>query len=140
MNFMTLSYIALGSNLNNPQKQLEIALNHIKEISKTIVIAESSIHKTKPVGLEDQPDFMNQVIAVETQLSAHALLYALQSIENAMGRVRTAHWGPRIIDCDILLFGDAVINTADLIIPHPEMNNRAFVLKPLAEIFSEPRA
>jgi len=131
---MTISYIALGSNLNNPKKQLKIALRYISEIPTTKITAESSVHKTKPLGPQDQPDFMNQVIAVETALNAHALLYALQAIENLMGRVRTVHWGPRIIDCDILRFGDEIIDTDDLIIPHPEMHHRDFVLIPLAEI------
>lgn len=131
---MTISYIALGSNLNNPAEQLQKALLLIKEIKKTTITAQSTMHETKPLGPQDQPNFMNQVIAVKTELTAHELLYALQAIENAMGRVRTVHWGPRIIDCDILLFGDEIMNTADLIIPHPEMNNRAFVLEPLAEI------
>ncbi|MCX7120249.1 MAG: 2-amino-4-hydroxy-6-hydroxymethyldihydropteridine diphosphokinase [Gammaproteobacteria bacterium] len=131
---MTISYIALGSNLNNPKKQLKIALQLISGIPKTNITAQSSVHETKPLGPQNQPDFMNQVIAVETQLTPHELLYALQAIENVMGRVRTIHWGPRIIDCDILRFGDEVINTSDLIIPHPEMHHRDFVLIPLAEI------
>ena len=131
---MTVSYIALGSNLNSPCEQLQAAISHIRAIPKTVIVAESSVHETKPVGPQDQPDFMNQVIAVETELTPHELLYALQAIENKMGRVRTIHWGPRIIDCDILLFGDEKIHTDDLIIPHPEMHHRDFVLKPLSEI------
>ena len=127
-------YIALGSNLNNPREQLQIAISYIRAIPKTVVMAESSVYETKPVGPQDQPDFMNQVIAVETELTPHELLYALQAIENKMGRVRTRHWGPRIIDCDILLFGNERIHTDDLIIPHPEMHHRDFVLKPLSEI------
>lgn len=133
---MTTAYIALGSNLNNPKKQLKIAVRHISAIPQTILLSQSSIYQTKPIGPQNQPDFMNQVIAIETPLLAHALLYALQAIENTMGRVRTTHWGPRIIDCDILLFGDEIINTDDLIIPHPEMHKRDFVLKPLSEIKS----
>lgn len=131
---MTKCFIALGSNLNNPVEQLKIALLHIRAVQNTVIVAESSVYETKPVGPQDQPDFMNQVIAVETRLSAHELLYALQAIENKMGRVRTRHWGPRVIDCDILLFGDESIHTDDLIVPHPEMQHREFVLKPLAEI------
>ena len=131
---MTVSYIALGSNLNNPAQQLEIALQHISQIPHTRILKKSSVHETPPLGPPNQPNFMNQVISVETQLTAHELLFALQDIENKMGRVRKEHWGPRIIDCDILLFGDEIVNTPDLIIPHPEMMNRDFVLKPLAEI------
>ncbi|MDP1573358.1 MAG: 2-amino-4-hydroxy-6-hydroxymethyldihydropteridine diphosphokinase [Coxiellaceae bacterium] len=133
---MTTAYIALGSNLNNPREQLCLAISYIGVIPKTVIIAQSSLHETKPVGPQDQPDFMNQVIAVETELTPHELLYALQAIENKMGRIRTLRWGPRIIDCDILLFGNESINTDDLIIPHPEMQYRDFVLKPLSEIKS----
>ncbi|MCX7125078.1 MAG: 2-amino-4-hydroxy-6-hydroxymethyldihydropteridine diphosphokinase, partial [Gammaproteobacteria bacterium] len=131
---MTISYIALGSNLNNPCRQLQMAILHIRIIPKTVITAKSSVHETKPIGPQDQPNFMNQVIAIETKLTPHELLYALQAIENKMGRVRTVQWGPRIIDCDILLFGDEVISTDDLTIPHPEMHHRDFVLKPLSEI------
>jgi 2-amino-4-hydroxy-6-hydroxymethyldihydropteridine diphosphokinase len=133
----TLSYIALGSNLNNPKKQLQDARSHIAKIPQTIVIAQSSLHETKPLGPQNQPDYVNQVIAIETQLSPHELLQALLTIELQMGRVRLERWGARIIDCDIILFGDQVIQTSDLIIPHPEMKNRGFVLYPLAEIASD---
>ncbi|EKD77478.1 MAG: 2-amino-4-hydroxy-6-hydroxymethyldihydropteridine pyrophosphokinase [uncultured bacterium] len=131
---MTIAYVALGSNLNDPRKQVITALRFIRDIANTIVIAESSLHQTVPMGPQDQPDYINQVIAVKTQLTAHELLFALQTIENKMGRVRTIRWGARIIDCDILLFGDEVIHTENLIIPHPEMTKRPFVLDPLAEI------
>lgn len=131
---MIISYIALGSNLNNPAKQLQIALQRISQIPRTVILKQSSVHETLPVGPQNQPNFMNQVISVETYLTAHELLLALQDIENKMGRVRNERWGPRIIDCDILLFGDERVNTPDLIIPHPEMMNRDFVLIPLAEI------
>lgn len=134
---MTVAYIALGSNLHDPVKQLQIAREKIQHISKTSITAESSVYKTAPLGPQNQPDFCNQVIAVETQLSAHELLYALLTIENEMGRVRDVRWGPRIIDCDIILFGCEVINTEELTIPHPEYKNRDFVLYPLAEIAPE---
>lgn len=133
---MTRAYIALGSNLEDPRAQLAMAVSHIAAIPNTRIVAESSLYETKPVGPQDQPDFINQVIAVDTELTAHALLYALQAIENHMGRVRTLRWGPRIIDCDILLFGDENIQTDDLVVPHPEMKHRDFVLNPLAEILS----
>lgn len=131
---MTTSYIALGSNLNNPAKQVQDAVSHIAKIPHTTIIAQSYLHQTKPLGPQNQPDYVNQVIAVETQLSPHALLNALLAIELQMGRVRLERWGARIIDCDIILFGDQVIQTPDLTIPHPEMKNRSFVLYPLAEI------
>ena len=131
---MTLSYIALGSNLNNPKKQLQNAISCIANIPHTIIIDQSSFYETKPLGPQNQPDYINQVIAVATQLSPHELLKALLNIELQMGRIRLERWGARIIDCDIILFGDLVIQTSDLIIPHPEMKNRSFVLYPLAEI------
>lgn len=131
---MTISYIALGSNLNNPKKQLQNAAFHIAKIPHTSIIAQSSLYETKPLGPQNQPDYVNQVIAVATQLSPHELLKALLAIELQMGRVRRERWGARIIDCDIILFGDQIIQTPALSIPHPEMKNRAFVLYPLAEI------
>lgn len=124
-----MSYISLGSNLNDPKKQLQTAMAHIQTIPHTTIIKQSNPSKTKPIGPQNQPDFINQVIAVETQLTAHELLYALQAIENKMGRVRELRWGPRIIDLDILLFGDEIIMTEDLVVPHPEINNRAFLME-----------
>ena len=131
---MTIAYIALGSNLDNPAKQMQRVGDYIRDIPKTQVVARSRILETEPLGPLNQPNYLNQVIAVETKLTAHELLYALQAIENAMGRVRTVRWGARVIDCDILLFGDEVINTHDLMIPHPEMHHRDFITTLLAEI------
>jgi 2-amino-4-hydroxy-6-hydroxymethyldihydropteridine diphosphokinase len=131
---ITTSYIALGSNLNNPVKQVQNALLHIANIPHTTITAQSRLYETKPLGPQNQPDYVNQVIAVETQLSPHALLNALLDIELQMGRIRLERWGARIIDCDIILFGDQIIQTPSLTIPHPEMKNRSFVLYPLAEI------
>lgn len=129
-----IAYVALGSNLNHPEKQVETAVEFIRAIALTNVIAESSLYETVPLGPCDQPSYINQVIAVETALSAHDLLRALQAIENKMGRIRTVRWGARLIDCDIILFGDESIQTDELTIPHPEYQNRDFVLYPLAEI------
>lgn len=129
-----VAYIALGSNLNNPRAQVQAALKRIAALLSTSVVAQSALHETKPLGPQDQPDYINQVIAVETSLSADELLASLQRIEHEMGRVRGIRWGARVIDCDILLYGDQVIQTASLIVPHPEMKNRSFVLHPLAEI------
>ena len=130
----TTAYIALGSNLNHPILQLQHAVSRIRLVSRTKVIALSSLHETKPVGPQNQPDYINQVIAVETKLTAHELLHELLKIEVDMGRVRTVRWGPRIIDCDIILFGKEIINTHELTVPHPEYKKRDFVLYPLAEI------
>ena len=130
----TTAYIALGSNLDHPVLQVQIAVSHIQLISCTTIVAQSNLYETKPLGPADQPDYINQVIAVETQLTAHELLHALLHIENVMGRVRNVRWGPRIIDCDIILFGKEKINTDELTVPHPEYKKRDFVLYPLAEI------
>lgn len=130
---MTIAYIALGGNLTDPTMQLRLASQKIDNISLTKIIATSSMIETAPIGPQDQPNFMNQVIAVETALAPLELLHALQAIENQMGRVRLQHWGPRIIDCDILLFGEVVMNTQELTLPHPEMRNRDFVLELLAD-------
>lgn len=129
-----IAYIALGSNLNDPVKQVQNALQRISNIPKTQVVAASRLHETVPLGPQDQPNYINQVIAVETELTAHALLHELLSIEMSMGRVRGVRWGARIIDCDILLYGNEMIATNALTVPHPEMTKRAFVLLPLWEI------
>ena len=129
-----IAYIALGSNLNNPAKQVQNAVRLIRDIPDTAVIAESSLYHSKPQGPPDQPDYVNQVIAVETALTAHALLYALQDIEKTMGRVRTVRWGPRIIDIDILLMKEVIYKSELLTVPHPQMHKRRFTLVPLAQI------
>src|SRR3990167_3506201 len=114
---MTISYIALGSNLNNPAKQVQNAVSRIAKIPHTSIIAQSNLHETKPLGPQNQPDYVNQVIAVTTQLSPHELLKVLLEIELQLGRIRRERWGARIIDCDIILFGDQVVETPDLTIP-----------------------
>ncbi len=128
------AYIGLGSNLSNPKKQVQLALKHINCLPKTRVMTISSLYETKPMGVLNQPDFINQVISIKTNLTALALLKALKSIENIMGRVHIERWGPRIIDCDILLYGDLMIESDRLTIPHAGLKKRAFVLYPLAEI------
>jgi 2-amino-4-hydroxy-6-hydroxymethyldihydropteridine diphosphokinase len=99
----------------------------------------SAIIETAPVGGPPQGSFLNGVVEIETTLSPKDILTSLQEIENALGRVRTKRWGPRTIDLDILLYGDEVIGEPDLVIPHPMMHERAFVLKPLAEIAPDVR-
>jgi 2-amino-4-hydroxy-6-hydroxymethyldihydropteridine diphosphokinase len=101
------------------------------------IVDASQLYLTEPVGYTDQAAFLNQVVAVETTLSAHALLQAIQSIEQQLGRKRDIRWGPRTIDLDILLYGEARVVTDDLIIPHPRMTERAFVLVPLSDIATD---
>jgi 2-amino-4-hydroxy-6-hydroxymethyldihydropteridine pyrophosphokinase len=132
---MTLAYIALGSNLASPLEQVNAAVNAIGEIPQSRIVAVSSFYRTPPLGPQDQPDYLNAAVALETELDADALLDNTQRIELQQGRVRKAErWGPRTLDLDIMLFGNDVINTARLTVPHYDMKNRGFMLWPLFEI------
>ncbi|MDG1750127.1 MAG: 2-amino-4-hydroxy-6-hydroxymethyldihydropteridine diphosphokinase [Thalassotalea sp.] len=132
---MTLAYIGLGSNLSDPEAQIHQAIVNIKSIPNSHITQISSLYFSRPMGPQDQPDYMNAVLALDTQFSALELLDHLQTIENNAGRVRKENrWGARILDLDILLFGDKTINTERLIVPHYGMKAREFVLIPLAEI------
>ncbi len=131
----TIAYIGLGSNLSEPIKQVKSAINEIKSIAQCQVTAISSLYLSKPMGPQDQDDYINAVLALKTSLPAIELLNALQAIENKSGRVRKENrWGARILDLDIILFGNNIINTERLTIPHYGMTEREFVLLPLAEI------
>ena len=131
MNETTTVYLSLGSNLGNRQANLDQALKLMTERMRLGKV--SSIYDTEPVGMTNQPRFLNLACEVITRLSPEGLLALVKGIESKMGRYsRTGE--PRIIDIDIVLFGDLVINTPDLVIPHPRMHERAFVLIPLAEI------
>ncbi|CCJ91940.1 2-amino-4-hydroxy-6-hydroxymethyldihydropteridine diphosphokinase [Cronobacter turicensis] len=132
---MTLAFIALGSNLAEPLSQVNNALAALARIPHSRIVATSSFYRTPPLGPQDQPDYLNAAVALETTLSAEALLDNTQRIELEQGRVRKAErWGPRTLDLDIMLFGDATINTERLTVPHYDMKNRAFMLLPLSEI------
>jgi 2-amino-4-hydroxy-6-hydroxymethyldihydropteridine diphosphokinase len=132
---MTLAYIALGSNLASPLEQVTHALDAIATIPQSRVVATSSYYRTKPLGPQDQPDYLNAAVALETALSPEALLAHTQRIELEHGRVRKAErWGPRTLDLDIMLFGHLTVATPTLIVPHYDMKNRAFMLVPLLEI------
>lgn len=129
-----VAYIGLGSNLENPTRQLCRAFDELDALPKTRLAATSSLYGSAPLGPPDQPDYVNAVARLVTDLSPLDLLDALQAIEQAHDRVRLQHWGPRTLDLDILLYDDAVIASERLSVPHPEMHKRAFVLVPLAEI------
>lgn len=132
---MTLAYIALGSNQASPLEQVASALNAIAAIPQSRVVATSSFYRTPPLGPQDQPDYLNAAVALETELSPKALLDHTQRIELEQGRVRkTERWGPRTLDLDIMLFGDITLSTPRLTVPHYDMKNRAFMLVPLVEI------
>ncbi len=128
------AYIGLGSNIGDREFQLNRALELLKAAEKVEVTAVSSFYNTAPVGYEQQPDFLNAVVEIRTTLWANSLLQLCSEIEKELKRERIIRWGPRTIDLDILLFGNAVINEKDLVIPHPRMHERKFVMEPLNEI------
>jgi len=131
---MTQAFISLGSNLGDRKKNILKAVEELGKVSGIQVRRMSRLYETKPVGKTDQPDFINAVVEVESALPADALLDGLQGIETRLGRVRTERWGPRTIDLDLLVFGEARIDTDRLTVPHPRMKERRFVLEPLAEL------
>ena len=131
------AYISLGSNLEAPVQQVLSAVEQIADIPDTELVATSRLYRSAPVGPGDQEDYINAVVAVRTKLQPLQLLDATQAIENAHGRKRVVRWGSRTLDLDILLYGDKIINSERLIIPHKEMHWRNFVLLPLADITPE---
>ena len=131
---MVAAYIGLGSNLDDPAARIASALQSISLIPETILLRCSSRYRSRPQGPQDQPDYINAVAQIDTHLTAEQLLECLQEIEKQQGRVRTQRWGPRTLDLDLLLFGDAVLHSDTLTVPHPEIHRRAFVLYPLHEI------
>lgn len=133
---MSIAYIALGSNLGDKEKNLRRALLLLTQ-QGVEAVRVSSFLSTEPYGVIDQPQFLNAVACVRTSLTPLALLDVLLATELAMGRVRLRHWGERNIDLDLLLYEDVVLDTPRLRLPHPDMQNRDFVLLPLAEIAPE---
>lgn len=131
---MSRAYIALGSNLQSPEFQINKAFDELDAMPLSRVIKKSSLYSTAPVGYEDQPDFVNAVVALETKLDAEKLLMYLLAIENLHGRRRPFPNAPRQLDLDLLLYDNLQMQTEDLTIPHPRMHTRGFVLLPLAEI------
>jgi len=131
------AFISLGSNLSHPIKHILDAFCQIDKLDNVVISKLSSLYKTKPIGPQDQNDYINAVAIVKTKLIPIDLLFALQGIEREHQRKRSVKWGPRSLDLDILLFGKLVMNTRDLIIPHPELVNREFVLIPLLEVTNQ---
>lgn len=127
-------YLSLGSNLGDRAAYLHAALARIAALPGTRIRAVSSVIETPPWGKTDQPAFLNQAVAIATSLAPLPLLHALQAIEQALGRRRDAHWGPRTLDIDILVYDDVTCDTPELRLPHPFLTQRRFVLEPLAEI------
>lgn len=128
------AFVALGANLDNPVRQVKQALSELDDIERTRLVAASSLYRTAPVGYADQPDFINAVARLQTELSPHQLLDALHDIEARHGRRRSVRNAPRTLDLDLLLYGTLLISEDALTLPHPRMHERAFVLLPLAEI------
>ncbi len=126
------AYIGLGSNMGDRTGACRRALELLSKAG--IVTAVSSLYCTEPVGYKEQDEFINAAAEIVTDLSPHDLLLACREIEDRLGRIRVIRWGPRALDLDILLYGSSVVNTPDLVIPHPQMSLRGFVLVPLCEI------
>jgi 2-amino-4-hydroxy-6-hydroxymethyldihydropteridine diphosphokinase len=131
---MARAFIALGSNLQQPRLQVQRALTELALLPETTLVKHSSLYKSEPVGYDNQPDFINAAAEVDTGLTAVKLLHALLKLENSHGRERSFPNAPRVLDCDLLLYDDISMNTAELTLPHPRMHERGFVLLPLAEI------
>ncbi|MGP4078166.1 2-amino-4-hydroxy-6-hydroxymethyldihydropteridine diphosphokinase [Halobacillus sp. K22] len=131
---MNTAYIALGSNISKREEFLKNAVESIEDHPDITVVLKSAVYETAPVGYTDQNDFLNMVIQIETSLPPLQLLDHCQSIEKELGRKRVVKWGPRTIDLDILLYNQENMNAERLILPHPHMQERAFVMVPLAEV------
>ncbi|WP_036225038.1 2-amino-4-hydroxy-6-hydroxymethyldihydropteridine diphosphokinase [Mesoaciditoga lauensis] len=130
---MHTAYIAFGSNMGNRKEMILSAMEKMKENGMNF-LKISTFYETKPYGVTDQNDFMNCVAEIETELTPMSLLDDLLNIEKSLGRVREKRWGPRTIDLDIIFYDKKIVNFANLIIPHPDLQNRLFVLEPLFEI------
>lgn len=131
---MNKVFIGLGSNLDAPLSQLKKAIEGLKQLKALNFISASGFYYSSPMGPQDQPDYINAVVEVSTTLSAEQLLDELQKIEHEQGRIRKQHWGARTLDLDILLYGNEVINSERLIVPHSGISQRNFVLYPLQDL------
>ena len=132
---MSIVYLALGTNLGDRSANLRVAIEALP--SEINVIAESKVYETPPWGYENQPAFLNMAVKCETNLEPELLLKRLKQLEVQLGREQSFRWGPRLIDIDILFYGDLILKSESLIIPHPRLHERAFVLIPLADIASD---
>ena len=131
---MHAAYIGFGSNIGDRLKHIQNAIHILSKMEEITLQKISSIYKTDPVGYEAQAQFLNGAAAIQTSLSPLSLLHTLKNIETTVGRQHRIRWGPREIDLDILIYGDLCLQTEKLVVPHPEMHLRRFVLAPLAEI------
>ncbi|MBC6316369.1 2-amino-4-hydroxy-6-hydroxymethyldihydropteridine diphosphokinase [Listeria grandensis] len=131
---MHKAYLSIGTNIGNRETNLENALRALNKSAAIKITRVSGVYETDPVGFEDQAPFLNIAVALETTLDPETLLQTGLAIENDLGRVREIRWGPRLIDIDLLLYDDVIQQTETLELPHPRMNERAFVMIPLQEI------
>jgi 2-amino-4-hydroxy-6-hydroxymethyldihydropteridine diphosphokinase len=131
---VTRAYLGLGSNLGDRLGHLQRAVDALGATAGLDVVAVSSVYETAPVGGPAQDDFLNAVVAVDTDIAPHDLLAVAMDVEQREARVRSVRWGPRTLDVDILLYGDEHVDAPDLEIPHPRMGERAFVLAPLHDV------
>jgi 2-amino-4-hydroxy-6-hydroxymethyldihydropteridine diphosphokinase len=134
---VTLAYVGLGANLGPREITLLRAVDLLAETDGVEVLAVSQLRETEPVGVVDQPLFLNGAVAVDTSLSPQDLLDRLLEIERGLGRVRDVRWGPRVIDLDLLVYGDRQVDEPGLHVPHPRLRERRFALEPLAELNPE---
>jgi len=139
VNSPAAAFVALGANLGDPVRTVSAAIRALSEIPATTLSKASSLYRTAPVGLKNQPDFINAVVLLHTTLSPQQLLQALFHIEGNFGRLRSVSNAPRTLDLDLLLHGDSILSEAELILPHPRMHQRAFVLVPLLEVAADCR-
>ena len=131
---MTIAYVALGANLGDAEGSLRAVMRELSALPGLRLLKSSSLYRTAPVGLKNQPDFINAAVVLETELDSHILLQALFDIEQRFGRQRRMPNAPRTLDLDLLIYGDVISDVSSLSLPHPRMHERAFVLAPLAEI------
>jgi len=131
---VTIAYVGLGANLGSREETLRRAVELLGEADGVDVLAISKLRETEPVGVVDQPLFLNGAVAVETTRAPRELLDLLLGIERSLGRVREERWGPRTIDLDLLVYGDQMVDVPGLRVPHPHLHERRFALEPLAEL------
>lgn len=131
---MPLAYIGLGANLGDREATLRRAIALLSAETEVEVVAVSTLRETDPVGIIEQPRFLNGAVAAETTLGPQALLETLLRIERELGRVRSERWGPRTLDLDLLVYGDEIVDEPGLRVPHPRVHERRFALEPLAEL------
>lgn len=135
---MVTAFLGLGANLGDRLANLQRAVDLLAEAPGLTAVRSSRVYETEPVGGPTQGDYLNAVVEIRTDLPPHDLLRACLDVEARMGRVRAQRWGPRPIDVDVLTYGDRTIDEPDLVVPHPRMHERGFVLVPLAELAADP--